>query len=505
LQSSTTSAGGGSRSLFKNMLQGSGVYMLGIIGQRVASLVLVPVVTRYLVPADYGVLDLMEQIGVIMSVILGLNFASALGYFYFAPGADRSRVVSTTLWGSFLIGVVGSVVGWFAAGPLSQRFLHSQEFVPYLRLIFAIMPLSFLLEAGMSWLRVENLPSWFTGLSLLRVVLTVGGTITLVAGFGLRVGGVLGSNVFAAAVVAIVVGIIGLRHHGSHFDLAIFKKMARFAFPLTISAVALFAIHFGDRLILPSYRAFDELGVYTLAYKMGMILAPIQAAFESYWTAQMYQIVARSDAKLVFGRAFTYLTLVMSSGALGVLVFSHPALLLMTSPAYYRAESLIPIILLAYYVRALGDFFRNVLLARGLPGHDAACNWTAAAVSLVAYLTLIPRYGIQGAAIATLITFAVSGVVARLLSNRVWTCELELRRLTKIVVSSGLMAAGHLMLPRASIPIEIARGAILMISFGGLLLGSGFLTPGEKLIVQNGFARVKALLGTKPGAADAEH
>lgn len=476
--------------------------MLGIVGQRLASLLLVPIVTRYLVPADYGVLDLMEQIGVIMSVILGLNFASALGYFYFSPQADKSRVVSTTLYGSFLIGASASAIGWLAAVPLSERFLHSAEYVPYLRLIFAIMPLTFLLEAGMSWLRVENLPHWFTGLSLLRVVLSVVGTITLVAGFGLRVSGVLGSNVFSAVICAIVVGIIGLRYHGSHFDLSVFKKMARFAFPLTISAIALFAIHFGDRLILPSYRSFDDLGVYTLAYKMGMMLAPIQAAFESYWTAQMYQIVTRQDAKLVFARAFTYLTLVMSVCALGVLVFSHPVLLVMTSPAYYRAESLIPIILFAYYVRALGDFFRNILLAQGLPGYDAACNWTAAAVSLGSYLILIPRHGIYGAAIATLITFAVSGVVAGLLSNRIWSCQWELPRLGRIVGTAGLVAAVHLMLPRASMPVEVGRGAALMLLFGGLLLGSGFLSPGEKLILQNGLARAHALLGGKSNAPD---
>ena len=49
------------------MLTGSTLYLVGLLSQRLASFVLVPVVTSHLLPAEYGVLDLLEQVGVVTS------------------------------------------------------------------------------------------------------------------------------------------------------------------------------------------------------------------------------------------------------------------------------------------------------------------------------------------------------------------------------------------------------------------------------------------------------
>src|ERR1700678_1866887 len=111
MESVTSTPPPSARALFKDMLQGSGLYMAAMVGMRLASFILVPVVTRHLTTADYGVLDLLEQVGIVISLLLGVNFSSALGYFYFENGAVKSNVVGTTLAGSLSLGTLAGIVG----------------------------------------------------------------------------------------------------------------------------------------------------------------------------------------------------------------------------------------------------------------------------------------------------------------------------------------------------------------------------------------------------------
>jgi O-antigen/teichoic acid export membrane protein len=403
--------------------------------------------------------------------------------------------VSTALAGALLLGTVAGAVGWVFADPISRLVLKSPVYVPYLRLIFAAMPLSFLLEAGFSWLRAEDRTQLFTGAVLLRLVLILVGTLVLLLHFGFRIGAVLGANILAASVVSLAIAAAGIALHGLSFDRVLFKRMFRFAMPLSVSSVALFVIHFGDRFVLPHYRAFADLGIYAMAYKLGMLLNPVQAAFEAYWGSQIYQIVKRPDAASVFSRTFTYLTLAMSFCALGVLVVTKPALRIMAPPVYFRAAALVPIILLAYYTRALGDFFRHLFVARGLPTHDAACNWITAAASAAAYFLLIPPYGIMGAAVATLLTFVVAAVLSMLWSYRVWPYRLELERVGKLFVVTGSLSAIHLVLPSASVAVEAVEGAGLLAAFAALLFLLRFPSPAEKEILRSAASRLALLFG----------
>src|SRR3984893_4335202 len=123
--------------------------------------------------------------------LLGVNFASALGYFYFEPGSEKSRVVGTALSGALLVGAVGGSLGVVVAHPISRLVFNSAIYVPYLRLVFVGMPLGFLLEAGLAWLRAEDRSMLFLGTVLLRLGLILTGTLALLLGLDLRIGAVL--------------------------------------------------------------------------------------------------------------------------------------------------------------------------------------------------------------------------------------------------------------------------------------------------------------------------
>lgn len=255
--------------------------------------------------------------------------------------------------------------------------------------------------------------------------------------------------------------------------------MVRFALPIAAGSIAMLIVHFGDRFILPRYRSFAELGVYGVAYKIGMTISMIYEAFHVYWAPRVVEFVRRDDAQIFITRVATYLILVLSFCALGLLVFCHPAVEILTTKKFEEAAAVAPIIIGAYYIRSISEFFRCFFLAAGKPLYESICNWIGAAICVAGYFLLIPPYGMWGAAWATAFTFGVMGVIVITWTTRLRPYRWEIGRIVKIVAAFCGLGALQLLLPVRPLAEEILRGVLIVAAFPVLIWLLQVPLPGE--------------------------
>ncbi|MDQ1469271.1 MAG: hypothetical protein QOJ99_751 [Bryobacterales bacterium] len=474
--------------LFKRLIEGTVLYSVALFAQRVAGLILLPVNTHFLSPGDYGVLDLLEQVGVVIGVLIGLNISAALGYFYFRQESPESRdkVVATILAGATLMGAAAGLAGAVFAGPIGRLVFSRPGYQGYLLFVFASLPLGALLEALFTWVRVTDRPAVYAWTSLLRVGITVVMTVTLVGFFRLRIIGVLTSSFVAMLGPVLFLGYYCLRRMRLTFDLPTFVAAFRFSFPLGLGTIAMFVINFGDRFFLSHYKTLTEVGIYAVAYKIGMLMSLVHGSFHTYWYSQVYAVARRDDADYVIARIFTYMMLALSFTLVALIVVCRPAVaVLVTRPGFETAAFVAPVIVLAYYARAIGDFFRCFLLVAGRSTYDAACNWIGAVICLAAYFILIPRYGMWGAAAATLLTFLVIAVVSAIWSYRIRPFRVEGARLFMIGAVSAVLLGLHFLIAVQTIVMQIAWAVLLTAAFPALLWVLPFARPGEVLKLQS--------------------
>ena len=479
--SSPQTAAPSSRSLYKSFATGSGLFSLAFMAQRLSSIVLLPITTRFLTPADYGVLDLLEQIGVVLSTLLGANFAWALGYFYFQDESTeaRRRVVGTLLFGSVMLGAAACLICLPFSSLASRLVFGSGIASQYLLLTFAAFVPSFPMEALFSWLRTTGRMGVYVFGSVFRVGVTIIGTVVLVAGFRLRVWGVMSTSVAAMALTGAWLAVYCVRCARPVFDLRMFGRMARFAAPIGIGNLGMFVLHFGDRFVLPHYRPLGDLGIYVLAYKLGSTISFFYTPLLYYWATNVFQIMKRKDSDSVFARLFTYVLLLLSLCAVGLVAGAQPALTILVAPAFRRAVAIVPVIVAAYYFRAIGDFLRCLFLAAGRPGYDAACNWLGAGICLAGYLILIPMYGIWGAAIATAAAFILICLISVVWVYRLRPYRVETWRLAKIAAATAVGLIPHALLSPPWLPGQIALTALSVAVFPIVLWLLRFPTDGE--------------------------
>ncbi len=478
-------------SLFKNILHGSSLYSIAQLLPTLASLLLVPITTRFLTRADYGIQDLLSQVSVVLSALMGWYFSLALGYFYFdAEPSLRYRVVGTSVIGSTALGALACLICYPLAGLLNSAVFPHIAATPYLQLMFLLMPPTFACDALLTWLRVSNRPGFYVAACVVRAVITLACTVAFVGFMRLHIWGVLYSTTASLLITTALLGIHWLLSEGPAFNFELFIRIARYALPLGMSGLAMFILHFGDSFILPHFRPYDDLGVYRLAYKVAMLVSMIYGAFGTYWNAQVFQIMRRDDANTVFARLFTYVMLGISFSSLALIVCARPVLSKLAGPAFQDAAVLVPVLVIAYYLRSISEFMRSLFLAAGRPSLDAVTTWLGAAVCIGGYAALIPRFGVWGAAYATLIAFGVLAVIATVWAYRLRPYRVEGIRLAKIGAASAAAVGAWFLFRGTSFSILVLSAVTSLAAFPIALWLLRFPTPGELTMAYAGWQKV---------------
>jgi len=448
-----------------------------------ASVFLLPLYTRHLTPADYGVMDLLDQAGNFLAILFGGNFSGAMFYFFFQKEdqQSRNRAAATNILGCLLAGALFAVFGVLFAVPISNLVFQSAAMATYFRILFVTMGLTFALEAVKSWLRAENKPHLFTATALVRLALVVVCSAVLLVVFSLGVRGILLSNLIVTAVATPVLLFYALRRVGLRFDGPLFGRMVAFAIPLALSGVALFVMHFADRFVLQRYVSLSDLGQYSVGYKIGMLMAFIHSSFHQYWSAQAYQLLRRPNAEVLLSRIFTYMMVILAFCGLGLVAVTKPVLALLANSDYGKAALVVPIIVFAYYLRAAGDFFRVLFSVHKKTSWDAACNWSGALVCMACYLVLIPRYGAWGAAVATAITFFVVLLVAFAMARQLMPLPLEFDRLAKLGALALALGVIPVKLANAPLASQITGAFAVALLYPSVLWLTGFFSAEDAL------------------------
>ncbi len=475
------------------MLHGTGVYSALSIAQRLVSLALLPIGTRYLTRADYGVIGLLDNTNIIFALLLGVQISSAFGYFYFEKesGKTPSQVVGTTFGGALILGVLAGGLGCITARPLSRLVFAHEGFETLLRVSFIGLAIAFVAEAAFAWLRVEERLKAYVIASLARILLAFAGVIALLAWLHLGVWGMVLSNLGVTALITIALVTYARTSLRLQFDWGLLKRMLRFSAPVGISGVAMFFIHYGDSFVLPHYRPLAEVGTYGIAYKIGMAVSIVQGSFLTYWNAQVFKIIQREDARTIFARVFTYMTAILAFSAMGLVLFSRPALIILTTPEFYGAAAIAPVIILAYFLRSFAEFWRSIFFATNHPGLDAICIVLSLAFCVAGYFLLIPRWGMWGAGWATVISFTFMLMLTAAWAHRLWAYYLETRRLVIIVLTAAVLVGVHFLIPTGPLWTQVLWATLLTILFPASLLALRFLTPAEQEMIGIAWSRVR--------------
>jgi len=466
---------------FRSALRNSSALSLPQVAARILSLALIPVYTRCLSPADFGILELLDLTLYFFTALCGAQLSSAILFFHAKGRAiDEEEVFNAgLLWGTS-IGIVFAALGCLLASRLSAVVFGSQQFTSPLRFYFAAFSTGPLFEAALVILRVKNRIGLFNLAIISRNVFQAGVNVALL--WLARLGYM--SFVWSSLATSLLFGAIAVVCFYTRYRFVVNRATifgtARYSMPLGVGAIMMLMVHYGDRFFLQRFVSLSEVGIYSLSYKIGMLAYAVYGPFSIYWSVERFRISSGDLGDHFYTRIFTYLALIMGATLLILSAISGPALFYMVPKEYQRAAPLIPWIALAYVLRALGEHLRGALMVTGQTITDTKISVTGGLLCLACYALLIPRYGASGAVAATLVAFAFMAVPSFVTAQRVKRYRFEAKRLAQIVFSVCLSVGPALALRNSSIGVRTAAAAISILAFPVVVWSIGFFEPSEK-------------------------
>ena len=336
----------GSPSFFANTL----VYGIGTLLLQAASVVLLPLYTRYLTTADFGILEILTRSGEVLVVVLlgnGINVA-AFTFVCRAKTSDEragvSAAIALVIWLGMALGLLLTV---FASGLVGRMIGIQSRSLVVVGLAASISQLLPLLPLTMAQARVESVT--YMAISIVTVLFRI--AIVLFAVIYLRLGlwGVFGGTLVSSLIVGVVVTIREFRGRGFHPDLSQIPDILRFSWPFVPAGLCGFILNNGDRYFLLEYNGPAVVGVYSLGYRIATIVGMVAfAPLLKVWSAWLYRVYPRDDAAVAVGKAFTRIMLPYLFIGVGACLFTRDVILLFGTEAYVKSAAIVPPIVLAY-------------------------------------------------------------------------------------------------------------------------------------------------------------
>jgi len=488
-QSMSQSAGDPLRSLktmsLSSLFKQSSVYLLGDLVRRMISLLMIPVYTRYLSPADYGTIELVElfvMVAVITVGILATSDAMVRIYNDRQDAAERKAVVSTSFW---YLGVVSFTLvcfAWMFAEPLSRMGLRTEANAYLVRYAFLAMAFGNLMEMGLVYERMRQRAVFFVAFSVVHMIITLIMNVVLIVFAGWGIWGFIISKVITNLGGALFLVVRTTREVGWRLDRSAARSMFGFGYPLIGSSLALFGIHFADRFFLSRYATLEEVGLYGLAYRFGFLVTNLVGEpFGRAWGVSLYSYAARPDWPEYFSRLFSYLVAGLCVVAVALSMFVDEVLTIVSAPAFHACAQLVPVIALAYVFREMGDFFRGMFFIDKRARLYSTATISCSMLNLALNFPLIQNYGAKGAAWATLCTWLAYLMVCWAIVNKKNAFSYRIRSLGTILILAGFTCwIGYSFVPRLPFWGQWAADMLLLAMFVALVWASGYFPAAER-------------------------
>lgn len=402
------------------------IYGAGQIFTRFVTILLLPVFTAYLTPADYGVSSILSLMTFFLTPVFGLGLSIALGMVYFGQNVDRDEK-DASIWTAFSILVVSgltlvvlSVI--FEPALVALLFPGADSGYDYgylLIVVVATAALSIICQPLLVYLQLEDRAPSFVVLTVASALATIGLSVLMVVGLRRGIQGMLEASLLGQAITLALALIPALTAVKLRIRAGLVPGLLRLGIPLIPSFLSVFVMLQVNKYVIQVDHGLAEVGIYTIGFNFGLFMQLLTGGFTNAWYPFVMSYLGRErQASVLFGRIFTYYLL--GFGALTLLFYmaARPGVLILTHGVAYREAYVVvgPSATAQMLIGAHSILLGGMYLAKKVQ-HLMVVQVIAAVCAVFLNIILIPPLGITGASIAVVGGFLIM-VVAQYLWNR---------------------------------------------------------------------------------------
>ena len=450
------------RNLFRNTI----ILGLGTFGSKVLVFFLLPLYTAYLTPEMYSTADLISQMSNLLIPLCCLGITD--GVFRFAMDGERDRrEVFTT---GFLILLGGSLLFGLCSPLLSLL----DAFDGYAWLIVCYVLAADFHALCAQYLRAQGKTALFAVQGMINTALVILLNVIFLIPMQMGVLGYLLSVVIADALMTLILFLFAHLHRDLRlrfFRGSLMRDMLAYSIPMIPTTVFWWITSVSDRYLVEHICGGTVNGLYSAAYKIPTLLTLLCIVFIEAWQLSAVKDSENSEERIsFFSNVYRGFQGLMFLACAGLIAFSQIGADILFADSYALAWVYIPVLLIATVFSALVTYLGSVYFVAKKSVLSFLTSMIGAVVNVVLNLILIPRWGGQGAAVATLCSYLVVYLIRAINTRRHLPFRqypLQIAFNTAIV---GVQALAMILRPAGWLWVQIGAIALVLVVNGKPLI-----------------------------------
>jgi O-antigen/teichoic acid export membrane protein len=403
--------------LKNNAVKAFSIFFSGTVLLNGLSLISTPIFTRVLTVEDFGIFSIYQTWVSIFAVFIGLQISGSIGTARLNFDEQNFHFYLRSI---LLLSFCSFVVF------LLLFLVYERQILQLLQLEFRVFPFLIIQSFGaacatfyLTYTIETKQPKKHFKFSVLNVASTIALSLLLVLVFeqDKHMGRIVGGASVGFLVIIFVYRVIYFKIK-SKIDLEHWKFAIPLSLPLIIHLLANLIIGQSDRIMITKYLGFQQAAIYSVAYSIGSLGLVISEATNNLWGPWYLDNthIKNNDEVNKMSKFYIFVISIIFS----VFLLLSPEILLIIAPSSYYAgtESIIIVtvgVFFLYLYRfplAYEQYSKNLKWV-------AFCTIIAGLINIGLNYLLIPEYGINGAAYATLLSYLVLFILHEIVARKI--------------------------------------------------------------------------------------
>lgn len=395
---------------YKNLVTNSLVFTLANFGSKIITFLMVPLYTYVLTPDAYGTIDIVTTTSGLMIPIVFLCISDAVMRYTMSSKFLKKDILSNGIK-IYLIGLIVSSIIIILFGNL----FNIGQYKFFLFLILASNGLLLILN---QFLRSINKIKEFAINGTLYTLILVCSNILFLVVLKIGIYGYFISIILANLICIVYAALVSKAWKYITFSPSneVLRTMLKYSLPLVPNSLMWWIMDASDKFIITFFLGVNANGIYAISKKLPTIIDTFHSIFNQAWQISAIQENESKDTVEFTSNTYKVYTILIFSVVSILLVFSRVVVKYLLSSSYLESWKYIPLLLLSVAFSSLSGFLSANFIANEKTGIIFKTTVYGAIINTILNFILIPIIGINGAALATMISFFV---VLKIRENRI--------------------------------------------------------------------------------------
>src|SRR5581483_1457076 len=454
-------------------------YTASSVVSKLIAVALLPLLTRYLTPADYGAAEVLITGVIAASIVIRLGVIEALLRFYYQAGEEPAEVVSTAFASLFWTTTIGLGIALPLAEPISRLLLGHPDASLMRIAIFGLWVFT-IFEFLTALFRVDERAKAYFAFTVANVLVTIPVTVWLVVGEGRGASGLLWGQYGTGAIFLAGLVIADRKRLALVPDFQLWRRMLRWGLPTMPAELSLYSLNFIDRVLIVRLVGLGDAGLYSLSVKFAQAVNVLVKGFQLAWPPLAYSIADDDEARRAYAVIVTWFVSVTTFVVAGMWLLSRWIVRALAAPEFFGSYETVGLVSTGVMLYALYLVLVIVLGRTGRTEFNFPATAAGTLVNIGLNLALLPSMGIVGAGVSLVASYAVVLVLMYVFTQRLFKVPYEWLRLSQAVgLAVLLVAAGELVMPTSGFAGLVGRTAFWL-AYPLVLWATGFLNEEER-------------------------